>query len=69
MLTFSTDTPECCGIVQTDPNGVVQEFHEKVCNPPGNCANGAVYVFDTKLLTILKDMNNHFQDFILCCHF
>ena len=29
MLTFNTDSPETCGIVKTDRQGIVVEFHEK----------------------------------------
>ena len=36
MLTFSTDTPSSCGIVEIDNQQVVQAFHEKVVEPPGN---------------------------------
>ncbi len=46
MMTFATETPETCGILELDQAGVVRGFHEKVKNPPGNLANGAVYVFD-----------------------
>ena len=30
MLTFETDTPQRCGIVEADSEGVVHSFHEKV---------------------------------------
>lgn len=63
MLTFATDTPESCGIVEADSEGVVQSFHEKVKNPPGNLANGAVYVFEQKLLEILKASEERPHDF------
>lgn len=54
MLTFYTDSPQSCGIVSLDRNNVVVGFHEKVKDPPGKCANGAIYVFDEQLL---KEMN------------
>lgn len=57
MLTFITKTPETCGIVEVDSSGVVQSFSEKSSNPPGNLANGAVYVFDDELLDWL--IKNH----------
>lgn len=44
MMTFVTDTPEACGVVELDERGAVQAFHEKVASPPGNLANAAVYV-------------------------
>jgi mannose-1-phosphate guanylyltransferase len=50
MMTFRTDSPLSCGIVELDGRGVVIDFHEKVTNPPGNLANGAVYILSAKLL-------------------
>lgn len=54
MMTFRTDYPSSCGIVELDARGVVIGFHEKVAQPPGNLANGAVYILSTKLLNILS---------------
>jgi len=50
MMTFSTSVPRQCGIVKQDEYGIVQEFHEKVENPPGNHANAAVYILDNQIL-------------------
>ena len=50
MLTFNTSNPESCGIVEVDSNNVVQKFHEKKTNPPGNIANAAVYLFEEDFL-------------------
>jgi mannose-1-phosphate guanylyltransferase len=50
MMTFRTETPQSCGIVELDGRGVVVGFHEKVANPPGNLANGAVYLLSAELL-------------------
>ena len=50
MMTFDTLVPETCGIVETDASGVVIGFHEKVVDPPGNRANGAVYLLEPELL-------------------
>ena len=63
MLTFATNTPQSCGIVEIDSGGVVQNFHEKITNPPGNRANGAVYVFEQELLDIFKTWENQPHDF------
>tara|TARA_B110000014_G_C20104722_1_gene580667 strand:- start:1320 stop:2114 length:795 start_codon:yes stop_codon:yes gene_type:complete len=46
MMVFDTPDPQSCGIVSLDSQGVVEAFHEKVVNPPGSLANGAVYIFD-----------------------
>jgi mannose-1-phosphate guanylyltransferase len=50
MLAFRTDSPQSCGILETDARGVVQAFHEKVADPPGNLANAAVYIFDPEVV-------------------
>ena len=50
MMTFRTENPQSCGIVAVNRHGVVTDFHEKVAQPPGNLANGAVYVLSAKLL-------------------
>ena len=63
MLTFRTDQPRSCGIVSTNANGVLTAFHEKVADPPGNCANGALYAFDTPFLDRLAEMSPQPNDF------
>mgnify|MGYP001219183629 CR=1 FL=1 len=63
MLTFTSSAPQSCGIVETDERGVVQAFHEKVDNPPGNNANGAVYVFDKPFLNWLTSLDENISDF------
>ena len=50
MMTFHTSTPETCGIVEVDSEGVVQRLHEKISNPPGNLANGAVYLLEPQVV-------------------
>jgi len=54
MMTFTTDTPESCGIVETDEASVVRRFHEKVKNPPGDRANAAVYIMDPEVIDFLS---------------
>jgi len=63
MLTFSTDEPHSCGIVATDAQGVVTAFFEKVADPPGNCANGALYAFDAPFIARLAGMDPQPSDF------
>ncbi len=55
MMTFRTDRPSSCGIVELDDRGVVVGFYEKVQSPPGNLANGAVYILSSELLQDLSD--------------
>ena len=62
MMTFDSPRPETCGIVLTDKNGVVQEFFEKVEAPPGNKANGAVYLIEPEVIEWIKE-NPGVKDF------
>ena len=61
MMTFATSNPGSCGIVETDSRGVVTAFHEKVADPPGNLANGAVYAMDPEVLEFFP---RDFGDFL-----
>ena len=58
MMTFRTSTPKDCGVVELDKNGIVQKFYEKVKNPPGNLANGSIYLLEPAVLSMLEDMPN-----------
>ena len=57
MMTFITDTPQTCGIVELNNDNVVINFYEKGKNPPSNLANGAVYIFDYQLFELLHQVN------------
>jgi len=57
MLTFNTSNPKSCGIVETDNDGVVTSYYEKVDDPPNKIANGAIYVFDPPFMEWL--IGNH----------
>ena len=61
-MTFESPTPETCGIVETDTEGVVKAFHEKSNNPPGNQANGAVYLLEPEVLRWIEE-NPETSDF------
>jgi mannose-1-phosphate guanylyltransferase len=63
MMTFKTPTPRSCGIVETDGQGRVLAFHEKVANPPGDRANGAVYILEPSIFDYLAGLNREFIDF------
>lgn len=63
MMTFKTTTPHTCGIVETNEKGCVQAFHEKVANPPGDMANGAVYIVEPSIFDYLKSLNKECIDF------
>lgn len=63
MLTFETNSPQNCGIVETDKNFIVRDFFEKVENPPSNIANSAVYIFESNLLVELSNTSSNLFDF------
>jgi mannose-1-phosphate guanylyltransferase len=62
MMTFDTDTPQSCGIVEQDAQGVVVAFHEKSPSPPGNRANAAVYIFEPTVIGFLASLSKEFID-------
>ncbi len=63
MMTFVTDDPKSCGIVETDEHGVVRAFHEKVPNPPGNVANAAVYILSPAVQEFVGAIDKEKIDF------
>jgi len=63
MMVFRTDNPSSCGIVELDERGVVIGFHEKVAKPPGNLANGAVYILSAELLAMIAKEMHSVTDF------
>ncbi len=63
MLGFRTDTPSNCGILEIDDDGVVAGFHEKVADPPGNLANGAVYLLSPEFLVEMRTRFRESTDF------
>lgn len=52
VMAFRTPTPATCGILELDDRGVVVGFHEKVANPPGDLANGAIYLLSSEFLAM-----------------
>jgi mannose-1-phosphate guanylyltransferase len=63
MMTFRTDNPSSCGIVEVDERNVVIGFHEKVDFPPGNLANGAIYILSATLINIFQKEYSTVSDF------
>lgn len=61
MMTFETDSPQTCGIVELDEHAVVKEFHEKVVTPPSNLANAAVYVISPSGLQRISRLERAFD--------
>ncbi len=62
MMTFDTDTPKSCGIIEQDAQGRVLAFHEKVANPPGTRANAAVYLFEPSVIAFLASFEKEVID-------
>ena len=63
LMVFDTPDPQSSGIVELDSNGVVQAFHEKVLNPPGNLANAAVYILESSVLEWMTGLGKKQVDF------
>ena len=56
MLTFRTDDPTSCGIVERDSRGVLTSFHEKLLSPPGNEASAATFIFDSDVFAMMREL-------------
>ena len=63
MMTFTTDDPKSCGVVKIDNSGIIQEFHEKVQNPPSTNANGAVYIVEASVISYMERLKKVKVDF------
>jgi mannose-1-phosphate guanylyltransferase len=62
MLGFRTPDPRSCGILELDDRDTVVAFHEKVERPPGNLANGAVYVFEPAVVDAIASQGKPVVD-------
>jgi mannose-1-phosphate guanylyltransferase len=62
MLGFRTDDPRSCGILELNDRGSVLAFHEKVEHPPGNLANGAVYIFEPEIIDDIAKLGKGVAD-------
>ena len=65
MLTFNTEKPKQCGIVETNEEGMVSGFYEKSDEFHGYKANGALYMFDRKFLSWVSKNHKKANDFSL----
>ena len=63
MLTFETNQPENCGIVETNEKGIITRFNEKDKLEKGKCANGAVFVFGEDLIDWITNNGKDAKDF------
>lgn len=62
MMTFRTEAPTSCGIVELDKQGVVVGFYEKVTAPPSNLANAAIYILSKDCISTLKNKYRNVKD-------
>jgi mannose-1-phosphate guanylyltransferase len=62
MMTFETDAPHNCGIVDLDDDDVVVGFYEKIAQPPSNLANGAVYIFEPSVIDYIASYQKTMVD-------
>lgn len=65
MMTFDTDVPQSCGIVELDKHGIVIAFHEKQKNLPGRRASAAVYLFEPEVAEFMAGLNKQAFDISL----
>ena len=63
MMTFQTDSPKTCGILDVDDDGIVHEMYEKVDNPKSNLANGAVYILSNSVIEFIASLKKDVLDF------
>tara|TARA_B100001093_G_scaffold510373_1_gene576110 strand:+ start:997 stop:1713 length:717 start_codon:yes stop_codon:yes gene_type:complete len=63
MMTYTTDDPKSCGVVKIDTSGIIEEFHEKVQNPPSTTANGAVYIVEASVVNYMERLKTVKVDF------
>ena len=62
MMTFDTDSPSTCGIVETNKEGRLIKFHEKSLISLGYRANAAIYVCEPYIMTVLQSFNKKVID-------
>jgi len=63
MLTFHSDEPQNCGILDLNDHGIVEQMHEKQKKFHGNIANGAVYIIDRQVTAFLQSLGKKLVDF------
>lgn len=63
MMTFISDSPQSCGIVELNDQNIVINFFEKVKNPPSKLANGAVYIIEPSVMNFLISLDKEEIDF------
>lgn len=62
MMTFDTDVPQSCGIVELNKHNVVIGFHEKSAIFRGTKANAAVYIVEPSVIDFLASLGKQIID-------
>ena len=62
MLTFESEDPQNCGVVELDKMGFILHFHEKSNTPPTNVANAAIYVFSKETRQTILNLSKNETD-------
>lgn len=65
LMSFVTDEPKRCGILEVGPGQELLDFHEKVDNPPGDVANGAIYIFSPEGMNYFNQLADEETDISL----
>ena len=63
LMSFRSAQPSSCGILEVSTNNVVTKIYEKIPNPPGNLANGAVYIISKNIFKNLKENYKYAKEF------
>jgi mannose-1-phosphate guanylyltransferase len=59
MMTFTTDDPKNCGVVETNERNILTKYYQKVDEPPTNCANAAVFLLDEAIHSFIEPTSDH----------
>ena len=65
MMTFETDDPKSCGIVEVNEFEIVTAFYEKINEFHGNTANAAVYIMEPSIISFIESLNKECIDISL----
>lgn len=63
MMTFDTDAPQTCGIVELDHENRIMGFHEKSLTFRGTRANAAVYIIEPCVIDFIASLDKPIVDF------
>lgn len=62
LMSFDTDNPSTCGMLELDEEGRVQNLHEKPAFSTSKLANGAVYIISPKAIEEISNLDSRPSD-------